>query len=121
MKYKLMFHQEAKDFINSILRQRKYLITQKLSNIYKSKMKENVNFLELHLRANYYNSDKKMAGFLLRHKAKIRNIIPGEPHKANASQIEKLEDLLIRARMIFSNNISASNSFNSSNIRSYAY
>ena len=100
MKINTVFHQEALKFLYALLNQRRYLNQQKLGKKDHFQMVNNVRFLELHLEANQYKTDREMAGFLIRHKNRIRSIIPGQPSKANIPQTETFEKLLARARRI---------------------
>ncbi len=97
---KLEFHKEALKFLYVVLSQRRYLNRQGLGKKDRLKMINDVQFLELHLDANNYNSDQAMAGFLIRHQERVRSIIPGQPSKANIPQTESFEKLLARARSL---------------------
>jgi len=99
MKQKL-FHTRAKSFLNSIIRQRKYLIKHGLSAKNNQLMIDSIQHLTKYIEAYSFDSDIRMAKFWLSSISKISCLLPGVNSNSYASQIDKFESLTSEARAI---------------------
>ncbi len=97
---KKKFHQNARTWLNSLIKQRRYLISAGLCQLNIKDIIRDLQFLELHLRTYNYSSDEKMARFFIRHRNKIISLIPGKQSGSHESQMEKFNDLLLEAKSL---------------------
>jgi len=86
-------HQTIRSFIVSAVNTRKKLLKENSSFKNKMQMYQDIAFLETHLQANNYNSSQKMAGFFLRHRHRIENILPGKGSKSHLYFYDKFLEI----------------------------
>ena len=94
------FHSTATDFINSLIRQRHYLINSGLSKPPLGYINENLQELEKYMKAYKYDSDSKMALFWIRHSDKIFSLIPGRRSGSHEAATKVYLELNSRAHLL---------------------
>lgn len=94
------FYIEARQFIEKLIRQRRYLNRTRRTRGNYNEISSAVDYLERTLATGYRN-DNKLAGFYARHHRKISTIIPS--NNSLETQLQKHYAFLARAQKIINN------------------
>jgi hypothetical protein len=91
------FHHRAHAFLDSLLRQRDYLIITHKNRKNLAEVQYAASFIRLHLHANGYHNNRQMAQFWEKHQDKIRMLLPGVGSPVHLSMRERFDSLLWEA------------------------
>ena len=94
------FHQMASDFIQSLIRQRKYLILNNKSKANPGFINDCLLTLDRYLCAYSYDTDEKMANFWINHCQEIFALIPGKDCSSHRVTVRNYYALGMLARNI---------------------
>jgi len=97
------FHATANDFIKSLIRQRRYLITAGRSHANPGFINNCLDELEKYMTAYKYDTDEKMSNFWVHHSEEIYALIPGKSSGSHKSTLMVYLALNTLARELYHN------------------
>jgi hypothetical protein len=95
----MKFSSQAKNFVFSVIKQRRLLLNSNLNRKNSMEMHSTIEYLNQHIQLNGYNSDKAFAGFFIRNQHRIYSLIV--ENKFSQGRKEMFHALLKRAREIW--------------------
>lgn len=101
----MTYTHRAQKFIRLAIRQRRALISSRVSKKNIALMNRHCTTLQNYLNAYRY-TDKQMAGFFIRHSNEIREILPGENSKAHEKILRTYYDLYYEAKQLIERPVS---------------
>jgi hypothetical protein len=89
----MSYQSQVKDYVKKVIRIRKRLIADNKSRMSKVLALHHINHLEKYLKAYAYDKDYQMAGFWIRNRGRVMDLLPGSGSNSHTELVNELNNI----------------------------